>query len=254
MDQRKLRQWLVGISFIATIVINALANIIPFNGQTTGAISDSFSVYFIPAGYVFSIWSVIYLLLGAYVLYQFLPQQTNSTLLDRIGLYFIGTSVANSVWIVLWHYNMILLSLLVMVCLLGLLIKIYQMNKHATILSKKRQNQLFVQLPFSVYLGWISVATIANVSVALVANNWGGWGIAPEVWTAVMIIVVTGLTGIMLLKENDYAYYVVIVWAFLGILIKHPSVQIIAVTIIIGLTVLSLLSGVTYYRHTLHKN
>ena len=163
---------------LITIIVNGLANALPLNGQGTGEISDRFDIYFVPAGYVFSIWGLIYLGLVAFTIYQALPAQRDSQLLKKIyPAYWIG-NIANTVWIFLWHYEFFPLTSAAMLTLLASLLTMYvQLSKPGMTLN--RHQKWFVKLPISIYLGWISVATIANVSQVLFFFEWGGWGISP---------------------------------------------------------------------------
>jgi hypothetical protein len=224
----KLQQILNLIAVIATVAVNSLANIIPFNGQTTGEISDAIPTLFTPAGYVFSIWSLIYLGLFAFAIYQILPGQRDKPYQDRIGYWFVISSVFNIAWIFLWHYELFLLTLIVMLGLLVSLLVIY-LRLGIGRREVSTAERWLVHLPFSIYLGWISVATIANVSAVLYTAGWGGWGISPEIWT-VLVIIVGGALGIaMALSRREVAYPLVIVWAFAGIVVARPDVLPVAI-------------------------
>ncbi len=226
MNKDVIRQASNIVALIATIVINALANILPLNGQTTGAISDRFPVYITPAGYVFSIWSIIYIGLISFAVYQALPAQRSNPRLRRLGYLFVLSCVANSAWIFVWHYNQVTLSLLVIVGLLASLIGCY-LSLEIGRGRVSRGEQWLVRVPFSIYLGWSSVATIVNTAVVLYNQGWNGWGIAPETWTVIMLVIGTVLAGTMVLRRGDLAYALVIVWAFAGIAVKNgPTPQV----------------------------
>jgi hypothetical protein len=173
------RQILMLVAVLATIAVNGLANALPINGLTTGEISDSFDTLFVPAGYVFSIWGLIYLGLLAYAVYQALPSQRGNSRLQSIAVPFLVASVANMTWIFLWHYQVFTLTLVAMVTLLLSLIAIYcrLRTDGASINSGERW---FVGLPFSIYLGWISVATIANTQDVLYSLGWKGFGVSDD--------------------------------------------------------------------------
>lgn len=217
------------IAFLATVVVNGLANALPLNGLNTGEISDRFDIFFVPAGYVFSIWGLIYLLLAGFAVYQALPGQRENQLVDRIGGWFILSAVANIIWIFLWHYEVFTLTLFAMVTLLLSLIVIYvrlDIGKR----DPSRADQVFIHLPFQVYLGWITVATIANVTQLLYFLNWDGFGIAPATW-AVIMLVVAGVVGtVMTFTRRDLPYVLVLIWAFIGIAVKHMDTQLVMVT------------------------
>lgn len=218
---------------MSVLVVNTLANIVPINGQQTGEISDRFPVLFVPAGYVFSIWGLIYALLIAFTVYQALPAQRENPRLRRIGWLFALSCLWNCVWILCWHYNLFPLSLVVMLALLGTLILIYQ---RLDIGREKvaRAEQWLVHVPFSVYLGWITVATIANATDVLYALGWNGQPLNPEIWAMVMLIVATALTLYILMQRRDIAYGLVIVWALIGIFVKQTETPVVALTALLG--------------------
>lgn len=205
------------LSFIGVIVVNALANILPINGLNTGELSDMYPNLFVPTGLTFSIWSVIYLFLLFYIVYTAFNTKNNVN--NFVRSLFIFSSLLNITWILLWHYIQIFLSVVVMILLLITLIMIYNKIRKSTNMDFKYKT--FVMVPFSLYLGWISVATIANITTLLVSIKWNGWGVSPEIWTSIVILVVVALTMINQIIHKDIVYSLVILWALLGILIKH---------------------------------
>jgi benzodiazapine receptor len=212
------------VGFSATLVVNILANALPINGRTTAELSDAYPNLFTPAGYVFSIWGIIYALLLVFTVYQALPSRRGEAFLQRIGLYFLLGSAANVAWIFLWHYEHVLVSVLAMFALLLSLILAYlRLGVGGGEASKGER--IYVHLPFSVYLGWITVAPIANVAAALVSVGWGGLGIGEVAWTVLMIAVAVVVAGLMILRRGDTAYSLVIVWALGGIMSKQMGVQ-----------------------------
>jgi hypothetical protein len=214
------------VTFV-TIVVNGLANALPLNGQETGEISDRFDIYFVPAGYVFSIWGMIYLGLIAFSIYQALPAQKDNPLLNKIYPAYWISSLANIVWLFLWHYNVFSVTFIAMLIILASLIYIYlQISKAGSELD--RNQKWVVKLPFSIYLGWISVATVANITQVLFYFEWGGWGIAPAVWAVIMLAVATLLGLLMLWRETDVPYTLVLVWAFIGIANSQADTALVA--------------------------
>jgi translocator protein len=227
MKRGLLRQIIVVIAVVATIVVNALANIVPFNGQETGAISDRFAIYFVPAGYVFSIWGLIYLGLIAYAIFQALPAQRENPRLRSIGWLFVLSSIANIAWIFLWHYEVFPATVPVMLVLLGSLIAIYlRLGTGRTPVS--RAETWLVRVPFSIYLGWITVATVANATQLLFFLGWNGGAIGPQAWTVIMLAVATVIAWLMAITRRDVAYLLVLVWAFIGIASKHAGTPVVS--------------------------
>ena len=212
---------LAGLTYIAMVTVNFMANSLPINNRSTGVISDAYPNLFAPAGLTFSIWGLIYLLLAGYVIYQFVPfDKKNEELLKKINILFIATSLANISWIFAWHYDFIGLSVIIMAILLTLLIKIADILR---IQQLTKLEKLIISTPFSIYFGWITVATIANVTVFLVSIGWNRFDIAEFVWT-IIILCVGALIGILRIrKDQNIAYGAVLIWAYLGILLKHVS-------------------------------
>lgn len=227
MKKDTLRQAVNLLAVIATITINGLANALPLNGQTTGEISDRFQVYFVPAGYVFSIWGLIYVGLVGFAIYQALPGQRDNPRLRRIGYLFALSCLANIAWLFLWHYERFPLTLVAMLTLLLLLIAIYLRLDIGRVQIPAAEKWL-VHVPFSIYLGWVSVATIANVTMVLHYLNWSGWGISPEVWTVIMLVAGLGIASAVGFTRGDIAYMLVIVWAFVGIAVKQAGTPLVA--------------------------
>ena len=249
MNKSTLRQWVNVLAVIAMIVINGLANALPLNGQTTGEISDRFQVYFVPAGYVFSIWGLIYVELAVFAVFQALPAQRDNPRLGRIGYLFAASCLANVAWLFLWHYEQFPLTLVAMLSLLVLLIVIYLRLGIRQVAVSKAEKWL-VHVPFSIYLGWITVATIANATSLLEYYNWGGWGISDEVWTIIMLVVGASIASLVTLTRRDVAYMLVILWAFAGIAVKHTETPVVATAawIVTALAALVLVAGIVLGR------
>lgn len=228
MKKDRIRQIVNVLAVLFTIAINGLANALPLNGVTTGEISDRFDVYFVPAGYVFSIWGLIYIALIAFAVYQALPAQRENPRLKRIGYLFAASCLANITWLFLWHYEQFPLTLVAMLALLGLLIAIYLRIGSGGQEDVSTAERWMLHIPFSIYLGWITVATVANVTSLLDYLQWGGWGISEEVWMIIMLVVAGGIASAVTLIRRDVAYMLVILWAFVGIAVKHAAVSVVA--------------------------
>jgi hypothetical protein len=239
-----LRQISVIVVILATITINILANALPINGLNTGQISDTFQVYFVPAGYVFSIWGIIYIGLIAYAIYQVLPAQKNNPRLQATGWWVVLGGLANSTWIFLWHYQQFVATLGAMLILLATLIAVY-LGLHAGQKKVTTGETWAVRVPFSIYLGWITVATVANVTDVLDYVKWNQFGISDSLWMVVILGAVLVIAGLMNFLRRDVAYALVILWALAGIAAKFPmegSVTI-ATWVAFGLVAVSLVAA-----------
>ncbi len=209
------------VGLVLVLTLNGLANALPINGVTTGGVSDRYENLFTPAGLTFSIWGLIYLLLIAFVIYEWLMARRGRNWFSaRIGPWFFVSCLANASWILAWHYRLLPLSLVLMLILLGSLLAIY-LRLRIGLTGITRGEWAFVNLPFSVYLGWITVATIANVTVLLVSVGWGAFGLSPQFWTVAVITVATAIALAMAVRRRDVYFCLVVVWALLGIVLKR---------------------------------
>lgn len=229
---------IVGLAF--TLVINGLANALPLNGVTTGNVSDNIPSLFTPAGYVFAIWGMIYFFLIAFAIYQALPAQKENPRLERIGFWFFLSNIFNGTWIFFWHYG---LWFLTEVAMLGLLVSLIFLYVRAGIgkSQPKFWERFSIDIPFGIYLGWISVATIANTANLLYVNKLLISSINIQVVLTVAMLVIGAVLGLlMILLRKEVAFPLVLIWAYGGILSKRIDMPAIAITAGIAMTVLAI--------------
>jgi hypothetical protein len=227
MSKDSVRQLANALSVLLALAVNILASTLPLNGQNTGEISDRFLVYFVPAGYVFSIWGIIYIGWLAFVFFQYRAAEKESPRLRKLGYAFALSGVFNAAWLFCWHYNAFGLSVIVMLALLAALIISYlRLNVGLTPVSNAEKWS--VDIPFSIYLGWVSVAAIANITDYLYFINWDGFGIASQVWAVIMLVVASVVGLLMTLRRRDSACVFVFVWSFIGIALKQAAEPLVA--------------------------
>jgi len=207
------------LAFLGTVAVNALAVILPLGGRSTGELSDMYPNLFVPAGLTFSVWGVIYLLLGAYAVFQLVAYRPY---VDRIGWLFMLSSLANMGWIVAWHEIKVALSFLVMLVLLGSLVAIY-LKLFIGRSTGSAAEKWLVHVCFSTYLGWITVATVANATALLVHLGWGRFGLSEPFWAITMVAAATLISLLMLLRRGDIFHALVVLWALFGIILKRTS-------------------------------
>jgi hypothetical protein len=213
-------------AFIAVVVVNALANILPLNGVGTGELSDIYPNLFVPAGITFAVWGIIYLLLAGFSTYGIVAsinKNIDALFLKKIGHWFLLSCAANISWIFAWHWKKVGLSLIFMLIILASLIILYRKIESASG-ELGKAHFVFIKLPFSIYLGWITVATIANITALLVNMNWNGFGISETVWTVIVIAAAVIITCLVIYQRRDWGYALVVLWAFLGIILKRTSI------------------------------
>jgi hypothetical protein len=220
--------------FAGMVVMNYLANALPLNNKTTGELADAYPNLFVPVGITFSIWGVIYLLLAVYCVVLFTRSGRSAS---EISVPFALTCLMNGMWIVCWHFEWLPLSLVVMI---GLLITLIYINGRL-----KNQPPGITKAAFGIYLGWICIATIANVTALLVFYNWNGFGLSEVTWTLVMIIAGTFITAAPLHVFRNPYIGLSVIWAFTGIIIKrhgdYTSIAIMAGMCILFMTVLTVM-------------
>jgi len=238
MDRDLQRQVANVIAYGVTVVINGLAVALPLNGLSTAQISDRFPVLVTPANYVFGVWSLIYLLLAVFTVYQALPSRRQDPVLRSIGSLPVVAGVLNALWVVVWHYELFALTVPTMLALLGTLIVIH--TRLRTARERGGAGRWLVALPFSVYLGWITVATIANISQMLYWAGYRGAPLSEDAWAVIVLVVGVAIAAVMLLRERDWAFALVIVWAYVGIAAKQSSSVVDAVALACVLLVLAI--------------
>lgn len=217
---RRLLPPLNAVAFLATLVVNTLATTLPLNGRTTRELAEGYSTLFLPAGFAFSIWGLIYLGVGLLIIYQFTaPRNEVLEVVDTIGWLLLLSSLLNTAWIFAWHYERVILSLVFMLSLLIVLVLIYGRLQRRRKVSVAEQR--FVHIPISLYLSWIFALSIANIAVTLISLGWEGSGLSLETWTITGIVAVGVVTWALLKANDDIWFAMVSVWAAAGALVRH---------------------------------
>jgi translocator protein len=243
---------LQSLALLVVICVNYLANSLPINGKTTGELSGLYPNYFVPAGITFSIWGIIYLLLIVYVVKSWLVKPDSSAPFksDRY-VWFILSSVGNAGWIFAWHYQLIWLSMGLMLLLLVSLIRLYQLTQN---------DRWTLRVPVSIYLGWITVATIANATALLVSLGWKGGFLSEPAWAIIMMTVAVVLSSVIRFRYRDPYYQAVVIWAIFGIYLKFSTFSMssastmkVASLILIGLMLLCLLFPLLKTKTTIRR-
>ncbi|MCB2210238.1 tryptophan-rich sensory protein [bacterium] len=237
----KTKRFFIIFTLIVTITVNVLANALPLNGLNTGEISDQFPILFVPAGYVFSIWGLIYLALVGFAIYTVTPKGLADERVDAAAWWIVAANLFNAVWIFLWHYEQFPLTLVAMLGLLTCLIVIYLRLREGDE-EKGLAKRLLVDAPFSIYLGWVTVATVANISQVLYTLGWRGGPLSQAYWAVTMIVVASLLGLVMIFTQREVAYPAVLVWAFVGIWVKQAEVPLVATTALVSAIVLGVLA------------
>ncbi len=210
------------VAFAVVVLVNGLANALPFNDQTQAEISARYPSLFTPAGFAFSIWGLIYLALLGFVIWQALPAQRDSAKIASISRLFQVNCAMNALWMVAWHYDFLALSMLIMLVILVTLVLIYR-RLLASIESAPFVEHLVLYLPFSIYTAWISVATIANATVLQLASGWNDIGLSAIEWTLFKLAVAGAVGATMIVKVRDVPFALVIAWAAYGISVKQSA-------------------------------
>lgn len=216
------RQIATLVAILGTFLVNTLSNLYPLNGVNIGTLANTVfkDVLIIPANYAFAIWGLIYLGLLVFGVYQLLPAQRHNPMLRYVDGLLIVACIAQIIWIYVFQLQLYWLSV---VAMLGILLPLMAIYWRTSKLHGRasRGDRWCLLAPMSVYLGWISVATIVNVALALYDQGWDGWQISPQRWTVLVMIVAVMLAAITLVEKLDFAYPLVIIWALVAIAIRH---------------------------------
>jgi hypothetical protein len=235
VNRAKLSTRLAALSslvlFLGVVAVNALANILPINGVGTGRLSDELPNLFVPAGLTFSIWGLIYLLLAGYataVVAGAFGQKPSALWTAKDGWIFSVNMAANVGWIFAWQYRHVGISLALMLVILATLVWLEERNasRHGTSSGPESAGALarfLLSTPINVYLGWICVATIANVTAFLVKAGWNGFGLDPRAWTVALIVAGLAVGLLLVFLRRAFAAPLVIVWAYAGIVLKRTQ-------------------------------
>ena len=233
-------------AILATLTINALSNFFPLKGANIGKISNTVfqEVQITPANYAFAIWGLIYIGLIAYGIYQLRPAQRRDPIIGRASVLLIVACMAQITWVYLFTMRLFWLSVVAMLVILLALIGAYWQLGIGKV-QVLRDRQWLAHIPFSIYLGWISVATVVNIASALYSSNWDGWGINGTYWTVIMLVIATIIAAIVAIKRADIAFTCVFIWAYVAITIRqlnNPTISITAVASAIILEILLVFS------------
>lgn len=232
-----VKRWafVLGLAFI--LLMNYLSTAIPFGGMTNADVSAAYPTLITPAGYAFAIWGVIYLTLAFFGFFQ-LRKGRNIRFYNMIWPYFMVNAVANGLWLLAFQHELLGASVVIMAVLLITLILIFRLfYRFKKVLSTT--HRYFFHVPFGIYFGWISVASILNVSVWLTSLNLSFFTGAEELWALIMLIIGFGLALFMLLSQKDYIYALTFVWAYVAIMVAHMDVDMVRYPAKIGAIILS---------------
>ena len=203
---------------LIVIGVNAAANILPINGYNTGQLSALYPTGFTPAGWVFGIWSLIYIGLIALSIWAIRAKGAAAARMQRIFPAFAVSCVANASWIFVWHYRQILASLLVMLVLLASLIVVYVQLRRTS--PQSLRERLCVDLPISLYLGWITTATIVNLAAWFYDRGAYPFGFEMNEWAIISVTVAAAVFVAVGTRTRDALYVAVFAWASLGIVLQ----------------------------------
>ena len=219
----KFCRYLNVCAFIAVISVSWLSSALPIGGHTPKQISDMYPTLITPASYAFSIWGVIYMLLGGFILYPFFYSPPNLHSFTRISLWFIMSCGCNIAWIYLWQNQYIKLALVIILLLLFSLMNVYQQTHISS--KSANSNKLLVQLPFRLYFAWVSVATILNATIVLSTLQWNRFGLSETTWAIMLLFGSTILSIMVSYVKRDIVFPIVFIWAYIAIAVQQQGVK-----------------------------
>ncbi|TWT13457.1 DUF3810 domain-containing protein [Planomicrobium sp. CPCC 101079] len=211
------------LAFLGIVIFNALANSLPINGQTTGEISNRVPVLITPAGYVFSIWGLIYILFAVWIIGWWIRLKKGEVPSTKITLFFTLSAVFNMAWLYLWHYEFFGWSIATIIAYLLALAGLYLQYQNT-------ERKVTERMPISINLGWVIVATIVNINYVLTYYNWSGWGLSDALWTVIMLTIATAIALHIRFHHYDIPLALVFIWAFIGIAVKNGTDELLVTT------------------------
>lgn len=230
MQKIKALAILNAISFLIHVTLSYMTQFRVVNKKDVSEVSDQYFSLFTPAPFTFAIWGIIYTFLGIFCLYHIVMAYKHdkvnpaNTDIVTIGGWFIITNLASAAWLIAWTNDRILVSVvLIFIQLLSLIIIHQRINIHSRLRSSG--SKVCTELPLSTWLGWISIAAIANTAVYLVATGWDGMGLPNIEWTMIMIGVAILLGVIIIFTRKNIAFGAVIMWGLYGILSKLETLD-----------------------------
>ncbi|MDH3271074.1 MAG: tryptophan-rich sensory protein [Gemmatimonadota bacterium] len=247
-----LRQGLNVVTFVAVLWLNGLAGSGVLSGASIGEIANQYASYFLPANYVFGIWSLIYLGLAAFTVYQALPPLRGCDTLGRLGWAWALNGALNIAWISAFSFGLFSVAWVVMVALLVNLVWIHERIGFGTA-SLTWDERVFVAWPFGLYLAWISVALISNTFQLVTYLGWNGFGIDGTVWSALLMVVGTGLAAFMVLHRSNWLFPLVFAWAFVGLAQRYADIPLLVTTAYAtsALGLVAMVAGLLWRRRTM---
>jgi len=250
---KKILQVGNAVAFVSVVFINYLSNTGLLNNTTIGEVSDSYKSLFTPAGYTFAIWGIIYLLLFGFVVYQgrslWSKKVKNDDFVLKTGWWFIASCVFNSAWVFAWIYEYTFISCILIFLLLISLLKIVLINR-MELDDEPLPIIIFLWWPFVIYSGWVTVASIANVSTYLTKIGWDGFGISEIIWTLILICIATIINSVVIWKRNMREFALVGAWALIGIGNANKNTyETITYTAFVAAGILLILSAIHGYKN-----
>ena len=226
-SESRLLPWANAVALVITLVVNSLADLLPMNGQTPSQIAARFQVYFVPADFTFGIWGIIYLALISFVVYPLVARRETKPVVGRIGWLFVLSCIGNTSWVIAWQYNYFTFSLVFMLIMVASIAALYlrlDVNRRPV----SARERWIVHTPISLYLGWLTVAAISNLSCVLYYRDWSGWGLSDASWMLIVLAMTAMLSFVVAWLRRDRVFLAVIVWALIGIAVKHSGAELIA--------------------------
>jgi hypothetical protein len=227
---------LVIVSSLAMILVNIVANMLPLGGVTTGQVSDRFLTPLTPADYTFVIWTLICAGLIGFSIYQALPAQDTNETVGALRIPITLSNLANITWIYLWHNFEIRWSVLAITCLLAALA--YAYIRIQRIPPRTESEWWLARVPLSIYLGWVTIATVANIAAALVFLGWNGSGLPDAVWGTLVLAVVALFCTALSLYRADIAMSLTFIWALAGIARGQANLPMVPVMALIAIVMI----------------
>lgn len=242
----RTKQILVIIATVGMIFLNYLAATGILGGVDTGAVSDKYATNITPAGYAFAIWSLIYIGMIAFSIYQALP--SNAENFKGLRLIYIISCVANGLWLYVWSQEALVVCLGIILVLLACLAAINGKLK----ITETNADYWLVKVPFGIYFGWVTAATILNATIALVYLGVKTSETTAQILGAILIFTAAAFGVLIRFKLKNYFYPLAIAWALTAIAVKQSGQTIIVASCAFAV-IICLVAAISFVMDMNHK-
>lgn len=234
-----------GLALVVPPVAIFTGDIFAVNGMAVGEVSDAFfgDVLIIPAGFAFSIWGLIYFGILALAVAQAWPGHGDNPHFEEARIPLIANMICNFGWIVFWQSLVFPVATAILVLQFATAVWLY----YAMGIPSRpafSKVETWIRPAMSLYLGWLTVATVVGVAVLLNYWEWGAFGLSMGAWVSIMLVIVAAVGFALTLWWDDPVYTLALVWGLIGVALRPDQAGVVMVTAVVAVLFLALVIGI----------